>query len=187
MDTLEQHEESLLDPLQVVRTFLECCAHKEYRQASYLLDDHVQVSYPGLPFIKSNTACYGQAIRCPSSMLKGFADDGCWVEAPHAGAHAGQVVRRIRSRHGTLIEVFEVSDGDDDVGDHHGPRIAAMYLRKAPGRWASHGHRGGRHRIAQRTQQQMLRDEMDDEFQVRGDENTAENLSFRLRKGNFVY
>ena len=175
----QQHPEEL-DPLQVVRTFLEFCAHHEYRQAAYLLDEHVQVSYPGVPFIKSNSAWYHQAIH-RSGVLR---TDG-WAEAIHLGAHAGQVVRRRRSRHGALIEVFEVTNTTSH--EDNGPaRISAMYLRKAPSKWTRNNGRG-RHRIGQRMQQRILLDEMKDKFPTRHDQIKEEYLFFRLRKGNFVF
>ena len=130
----EQQQPPPLDALQVIRLFLQYCAHGQYAQAMTLLDPHVQVSYPGLPFIKTARQWY-RATQQQQQHAWGGANNVRWAEAPQEGCCPGQVIRRCRA-HGNnsgMIEVFQV-DTADAVGSSS-PRIMAMYLRKAPSKW----------------------------------------------------
>lgn len=146
MSTTKAKDPQPLDALQVVRLFLELCAQGNHAQAMTMLDDHVQVSYPGLPFIKSARQWYRKATTTTAG--RAAWSDHChgWAEAPQNGCCAGQVIRRSKRCHNHkssagFIEVFHV-DSDNHV-KAAGPRIVAMYLRKAPSKWMSRPNNKG--------------------------------------------
>lgn len=201
-----------VDATEVVRLFLEHCAQGNYAQARTLLDTQVQVSYPGLPFLKSSKQWYHQVTKTAAGRdAWGRGHHQRWAEAPQPGCCPGQVIRRCCKSHkssssnggggGGFIEVFCVSQDDDNSNNNQGgssPRIMAMYLRRAPSKWmtmssssSSNSSPSRSHRFKKQKLFRESRCDVDDIVQERlriVDERVREErLSFMLRKGNFVY